>query len=122
MNPRADILQPLPHQQQQQKATTSQPSRRCRVAAAELVGSQAHADIARLLHARLRVVVLISLLPLLAFLVLRLANYAAEPRPLSVMGFHLAVTVFHGLLAWLLWWYPEMPLCRLRNIELALFG
>jgi eukaryotic-like serine/threonine-protein kinase len=96
---------------------------RCRVAVGAGMDSSFRGAIGRLLHRRLRVVVLIALLPNLLFLVHNLID-----PPMSAAGtglglsLHLTVALLMGGLAVLVWSRPAMTLCSLRWVEMVLFG
>jgi serine/threonine-protein kinase len=95
---------------------------RCRVAV-EGSSSAFRDTIARLLHRRLRIVVLLALMPLGYFLLRAVSN----PDPASVTGpagllLHAAVVALAVAVALLVWGTRRMCLHRLRALELVLFG
>jgi serine/threonine-protein kinase len=97
------------------------PPSRCRVAGSWADDSQFHSQMAHLLHRRLRVVVLIVLLPTALFL---LRNWL-EPHHHKVYApitqtVHACLTLALAGLAYWLWSRPAFPLCGLRKLELAL--
>jgi hypothetical protein len=79
-------------------------------------------ELAGLLHARLRVVALISLCPMLLFLI---RNFFGDPptgpSPAN-QALHGVTTVVLAVLAAALWARPAYSLRHLRGLELALFG
>jgi serine/threonine-protein kinase len=97
---------------------------RCRVAVAPGSSGAFRSAITALLHRRLRVVVLIALVPMALMLVLHLIDppltFAAMGR--APMFLHAAVAVLLGVLAAVVWARRPRSLGVLRAIELALFG
>ncbi len=96
---------------------------RCRVAVGSGVDSSFRGAIGCLLHRRLRVVVLIALLPNLLFLVHNLIDPPMTASGTALgLSLHLAVALLMGGLAVFLWSRPAMTLGSLRRVEMILFG
>jgi serine/threonine-protein kinase len=118
MNGRDVIVRPLPDH-----AAAAKTSRRCPVARDRASGSRFRGEMGQLLHARLRTVTFIALVPAVLFLVRNLI----EPHPQALMsGVGVALqgglAAFLGGLGWLLWHRSSWSLAALRRMELALFG
>jgi serine/threonine-protein kinase len=105
---------------------TPQPKRpsRCKVAVAPGSSSAFRSAITSLLHRRLRVVVLIALVPMALMLVLHLIDppltFAAMGR--APMFLHAGVVALLAALAGFVWARRPRSLGVLRGVELALFG
>jgi serine/threonine-protein kinase len=86
-------------------------------------GSAFRGAIERLLHRRLLLVALLTLVPSLIFLIRNRVD-ANLPRPLSGVGlfFHGSVALVTAAMAVLLWRRKHLSLPTLRVIELAIFG
>jgi serine/threonine-protein kinase len=100
------------------------PASRCQVAVDACSSSAFHSAIASLLHRRLRVVVLIALVPMTYFLVRQLVDpsVAVVGEGFLPLALHGAVTLLLAGLAILLWTGRLTSLCSLRHIEMLLFG
>jgi tRNA A-37 threonylcarbamoyl transferase component Bud32 len=86
-------------------------------------GSQFASELAQLLLHRLRIVTLIALAPTALFLVLNLLEIQPHNLTTSVsLGLHAIVTALIAWLAVVVWTAPQLSLCTLRKMELALFG
>jgi serine/threonine-protein kinase len=76
-----------------------------------------------LLHRRLLFVALLTLAPSLIFLVLNLFHSDLPPFVSRAgLAFHGVVALVTGILALILWLRKHIAMCRLRLIELVLFG
>jgi serine/threonine-protein kinase len=86
-------------------------------------GSAFASELTELLHGRLRVVVLIALMPTALFLVRNLleAHHRHLLGPVG-LALHAMLTALLAWMAALLWVRPAVSLCSLRKLELALFG
>ena len=116
MNKPNAIVRPLP-------PAADTPARRCRIAGSRAQGSAYQHELAALLRYRLRIVTLISLVPLCIFL----GRNLIEPDLLHQRGpvgmtLHVAVTMLHAGLAALVWSRAVLCLRTLRGVELLLFG
>jgi serine/threonine-protein kinase len=113
MNPRDTIGRPL----------SPEPAPRWRLASEGGSSTLYRGEIGQLLHARLRVVTLIALVPTALFLV---RNLLERHHQVMVGPFGLALqtglTVFLAGLAVVLWRREELPLSTLRRAELVMFG
>jgi tRNA A-37 threonylcarbamoyl transferase component Bud32 len=96
---------------------------RCRIAMSFSGGSAFQGAVECLLRQRLLFVALLALIPLLIFLVRNFLDSNLPPF-LSGVGLVLqsTVAVVAAALAWILWRWPRLDLCRLRTMELVLFG
>src|ERR1700722_14293494 len=108
------------------KATeTAKPgtSRRCRVARECGNGTQFRGEIGQLLHGRLRVVTLVTLVPF-GLILLRNLTVGHQQTPTGPVGMWLQgiVTLFLAGTSLVLWQWPCLSLAVLRKIELTLFG
>lgn len=89
------------------------------------MGTQFDREIAYLLHRRLRVVGLITLLPLLIFFLRNLLlreRAPGEPIDTLDLGLHALVVGVINALTIVLWTRGSLSLCALRSIEVGLFG
>jgi hypothetical protein len=96
---------------------------RCRVAMSLQGGSAFQGALECLLRKRLLFVALLALIPTIIFLVRNLLDSNLPPF-LSGVGLALqsAAALVAAGLAWVLWRRPHLDLCRLRTLELILFG
>ncbi len=96
---------------------------RCRVAMSLQGGSAFLGVLENLLRQRLLFVALLALFPTIIFLIRNLFD-THLPSFLSGIGVALqgAVALMAASLAWILWRRPHLDLCRLRTLELILFG
>ena len=97
---------------------------RCPIALVTGSGDHLTLETVALLRARLSVAALIALGPFAAFLVLNLLRDDSPTAQFGTLGLVLqgVVTSVLASLAALLWGGRPMPSCRLRLVELALFG
>jgi serine/threonine-protein kinase len=112
------ILRPLPA-----APDDPDPARHCRVAGDRGCGSLYRGEIGNLLLARLRVVSLITLAPMVLFFLLNLLEEHHQERvtPTDLMV-QAATMVCFTALAGVVWLYGCFSLAALRRLELALFG
>lgn len=99
------------------------PPTHCRIAADWTSTSQFANELTRLLHARLRVVALIALLPSLLFFVRNVTDPDRQAwiDPVG-LALHAGVTVLIAGLAGILWSRPTLSYSLLRKIELVIFA
>jgi serine/threonine-protein kinase len=96
---------------------------RCRVAMSIAGGSAFVGALEGLLHRRLLFVALLTLVPSLIFLVRNLLDRNLPPFLSGAdLIFHGVVALVTGILALVLGLRKHIPMCRLRLIELILFG
>jgi serine/threonine-protein kinase len=95
----------------------------CRVAGDWATTSQFTREVARVLHARLRVVAAIALVPMLLFFF----RHLLDPNPLAhvnavALAIHGGSVALLASLAALLWRRRDLPYLTLRKVEVALFA
>jgi serine/threonine-protein kinase len=104
-------------------AESPAPASRCRVAWGGGDSSQFRGEVEAMLRGRLRIASLLTLGPMAFFLVKNLI----DPNPHIVLSpfvvpVHAFVALANVAISALLWSHLHLPLCRLRTIELTLFG